>query len=548
MAPICFVEGNPRHAFLIFTPWGVHPAEGDTRRQWPCFRRRRPYTGQGLQRICSNPRIPSLPQVAYRVLTLCQDPEVKFADLAATLSGDPAIAAKLLQMANSPFFGVGDPVTSIPSAVLRLGLKVTRASVLAYALAAEMNRYGQDRTHLESIWMESLAGAVSARTLAVKMHPACAEHAFVIGLLQDIGRLAIACAVPDLREEILRRYSDQPGSLIEEIESAVLGVSHPEISARLLAGWGLPDEICCPILHHHPFVEPVPESVQPAHARMIAIARFAAAAARFLASGGRGINPVSLTGVRGSYVRLTAQEVPELLGETLAGVRQLQSLFNHVPEDRSVVEAVYARAGLEIARLAVEVAQEASEREDTQIQSAQRLQQSIDELKDMVDHDALTGLLSRRAVMQKLAACLMGCRERGRGFSVLFIDIDGFKAVNDAAGHAGGDEMLQKLGQTLSEMVRDEDDCGRYGGEEFLLLLTHAALEDALAIAERIRIEVQRRSRCWVDGCPGITLSLGVVHLTPASVITADDLVRKADACMYDAKSNGRNCSRAVSV
>ena len=125
------------------------------------------------------------------------------------------------------------------------------------------------------------------------------------------------------------------------------------------------------------------------------------------------------------------------------------------------------------------------------------------------------------------------------------LDVDHFKSVNDTRGHPAGDRILKGLGAFLAKAVRENDVVGRYGGEEFVVLLPHTGIESTLEVAERIRLGIGENSPAWDPEVGGVTASIGAVHVSPsASDINADGLIAEADKCLYAAKGGGRNCTR----
>jgi diguanylate cyclase (GGDEF)-like protein len=120
-------------------------------------------------------------------------------------------------------------------------------------------------------------------------------------------------------------------------------------------------------------------------------------------------------------------------------------------------------------------------------------------------------------------------------------DIDHFKSVNDEHGHLAGDALLRQLALLLQDSVRSVDAVGRYGGEEFLLLLPHTAHEEARRLADRIRARIQACAFRVGDRTHRLTVSMGVFSCPSPLVATAADLVREADRALYRAKGTGRN-------
>jgi diguanylate cyclase (GGDEF)-like protein len=128
-------------------------------------------------------------------------------------------------------------------------------------------------------------------------------------------------------------------------------------------------------------------------------------------------------------------------------------------------------------------------------------------------------------------------REGGR-YAVLLIDVDHFKSINDLLGHQTGDRALAQIGRTIAENIRGVDVAGRFGGEEFLVLLRDAARERALQVAERLRAAVETSGLLYADGKP-VTISVGVAYARPLD--GTSDIVERADRALYRAKHAGRN-------
>ena len=157
------------------------------------------------------------------------------------------------------------------------------------------------------------------------------------------------------------------------------------------------------------------------------------------------------------------------------------------------------------------------------------------ELEHLATHDSLTNALTRRHMDDACRMELERSRRNGRSTALLMMDLDHFKAINDTHGHQTGDQVLTNFVIKVNALLRPADQLGRFGGEEFVLLLPETSLEDALQVAERIRAvcaEPAQRAAC--------TVSIGVAS-TLNERDTVDALLARADAAMYRAKDNGRN-------
>ncbi|MCC6830206.1 MAG: sensor domain-containing diguanylate cyclase [Thermoleophilia bacterium] len=158
-----------------------------------------------------------------------------------------------------------------------------------------------------------------------------------------------------------------------------------------------------------------------------------------------------------------------------------------------------------------------------------------DELAWLALHDPLTGLANRRALEDRLAMETDRHDRTGATFSVVAVDIDHFKAVNDTHGHEAGDRAIVEVGRRLQGGIRAIDLAARAGGEEFVLLLADTPLREALAVAERLRVAVAGEA---VPGVGTITISAGVAQCTG---LQARETLAVADAALYRAKASGRN-------
>lgn len=171
--------------------------------------------------------------------------------------------------------------------------------------------------------------------------------------------------------------------------------------------------------------------------------------------------------------------------------------------------------------------------------------QAEETIRHMAYHDSLTGLPNREYFERSLTENLARARRDGRQLAVLFLDLDGFKKVNDSVGHVEGDRVLNEVACRLKEVVREGDVVARIGGDEFLCLLPEInGKDEAAAIAERI-LEAFRRD--WVAGGLRFRMSASIgIAVHPADGRDADALLRKADRAMYEAKNLGRGCYALV--
>ena len=159
--------------------------------------------------------------------------------------------------------------------------------------------------------------------------------------------------------------------------------------------------------------------------------------------------------------------------------------------------------------------------------------------------DELTGMFNYRVLLEKLEEEFGRQVRTGRGFSFIMIDIDDFKRVNDRYGHLEGSRLLAQMGQLLRDACRlgSTDTCYRYGGEEFSLLLAETGVEDALAVAERVRKTIEEYPFTLKATRPSliVTVSLGVATMRKGDSKTIFDLINESDLALYHSKAMGKN-------
>ena len=168
--------------------------------------------------------------------------------------------------------------------------------------------------------------------------------------------------------------------------------------------------------------------------------------------------------------------------------------------------------------------------------------ESDSRLRDLAETDPLTGVANRRALMREAHLRLAEARRYRLPLSVLMIDIDHFKNINDEYGHLFGDRMLREISQICASKLRQSDFLGRYGGEEFLVICPNTPCENAQHLAERLRLAIAEMPVGDQTAKLSPTISVGVVALaTITSISDVEQLIGAADEALYRAKSNGRN-------
>src|SRR6185503_11906908 len=181
--------------------------------------------------------LPTLPALALKVLELCQKEDLNLNEIATVIGNDPALAAKLLRMANSPVSGLKRPARTVSHALALLGVNTVRTLALSFSLAADMKKPGKGVQR--GVWKRSILAAISAREIARVVESRLAEEAFLAALLQDIGALALAQVEPKTTAANWEK-SKGDHTLLIDLEREAFGADHAEVTRWLLTRWKLP--------------------------------------------------------------------------------------------------------------------------------------------------------------------------------------------------------------------------------------------------------------------------------------------------------------------
>ena len=175
------------------------------------------------------------------------------------------------------------------------------------------------------------------------------------------------------------------------------------------------------------------------------------------------------------------------------------------------------------------------------VQSALRFKRNQDSLKELSMKDSLTGLYNHGLILELLDNELSKQERETKDISFVMLDIDHFKKVNDQYGHVAGDVILKQLSVLCKSFTRKHDYVGRYGGEEFSLILSDADTAAALEICERLRKQIEDYAFHVEDNIIRITVSMGICSKSYEDELSVTDMVKQADEALYEAKQNGRN-------
>lgn len=207
-----------------------------------------PFTAKDLVSAVSD--VVMLPETVSRVIQMVDNPRYSSADIGEVICNDPGLTARLLRIANSPFYGFPSHIDSVPRAVAIIGTDGLRDLMLATSAVKLFSDLTNELVSMETFWRHSLRCAIIARALATKLRIANPESYFTAGLLHDIGYLIIYRELPELASKTLRHIT-QNREIVYIVEQEIIGFDHASVGGELLRLWNLPTTLIEAVEYHH---------------------------------------------------------------------------------------------------------------------------------------------------------------------------------------------------------------------------------------------------------------------------------------------------------
>jgi two-component system, cell cycle response regulator len=485
-----------------------------------------------IQKIQQCPSLPSLPTIAVQVLDLAAKPDVDIAEIARVISKDPALSGKILRTVNSSFYGRSQHVGTISHALVILGLQSVKTLVLGFSLVTTLSKTKSSGFNYLKFWRRSIFSATAARTLATKMKLVQQEEVFLAALLQDIGIIV-------LHQVLSGQYSEIAGNAnthaeLIKAEQGALQITHAEVGAVLAAQWRLPPILATSVGASHD-----PSTVaDPALKKIAQVVQVAGLAADVFVDEQAAEAIVQFRATCAAAYKMTDADCDQLLQEIGVKTKEIIPLFEINIGTVANYEAILKKANEALVELTLE----------SQMQNT-KLQQQNEALHQKATIDGLTGLNNRATFDEVLKERFAAARNGSGPLTLLMMDLDKFKLVNDRFGHQAGDQVLASVSKILKAAARSKDLAARYGGEEMAMVLPETPRQVAAAIAETIRLAISKQPIACNGTTINITISIGVATFESGSAMTdPTHLLKAADMAVYAAKRSGRNCVKIFTL
>lgn len=482
------------------------------------------------ERLRAQRDLPSPTQVATAILALARHSDVDLAQLATQIEQDPALAAKILRIANSAFYSQRRPSHSLHQALIIIGLNAALTLALSFSLLSPLQALQPTGIDYRHFWRRALLAATAARAFGEQLRPGEGENIFLAALLQDLGVLMLDRVEPGFYSE-LQRPSAHADWIAYEMER--LGQDHSHFTALALQAWNLPAHlVSIAAASHTPSALPAP-SVEGRFARCLALGSDLAEA--MLA--GEHARDLPLLGLRAQrLLSLEPSQCNAIIERTIGLLPQAETLFDTCVLRSEEADLLLAQARELLTQRSLQALQQISSLQA----AADALQTRTEQAEDISRRDPASGAFNRSYLEQQLQLeFAQSCAQR-RDLSIVVIDL-GRLPQSSAPGQPECDDALHRCVQPLQGCVRNSDLLARHDHTQFIAVLPGADAKVARQIAQRMLASLNT-SHPPGTAPVSLEISLGVAsHDATHRWPTVQALMEAADNALYTAKLRGRN-------
>ncbi|MEP3482054.1 MAG: diguanylate cyclase [Fuerstiella sp.] len=509
--------------------------------------------------------LPSMPGAVLRLLQVFSDPEVSVDDVVDILRTDPALASRILKAANSSMMGASRPTSELKRAAMMLGKKTVTTLALSFSLE---DRSLTDDSHsklFNQYWIQSFVTGITSAVLAKKYRCVSSDEAFVVGLLSRVGRLGALTFAGDQYAAAMNQ-SEVSGREVDRVQLEKLEASCEQLTQTYLEAWKLPEQFRDQISAMTTSADEdrtgavdrrhITADLQPCE-----LFRIASAVGNLYVGENAGIALAMLHELLEKLGEDTEHRLDELMAEVLEEFSGYSDMLDMPADSIGSAANLRERATSQLIEITIRAEAPSSDDEEQRVPASPDgvedrstestdeapseqmhsemdwLRRRVEDLARQLTIDPMTKVFNRQYFDRHLESVIVRCRASELPASVLFVDVNKFKTINDTFGHQVGDSVICSVADALAENVREDDIVARYGGDEFVVLCQTTQLSGLDAQATRLDDRLQGLSVNHEGQELPISLAIGGATGIPGTESDFDRrLLHEADLAMYDAK------------
>jgi diguanylate cyclase (GGDEF)-like protein len=475
---------------------------------------------------------PSPPAIAQQIIALAGDPHVDISEVAAAISRDPGLAAKLLRVANSALYSRQRKSTNLRQALIVLGLHGATTLALGFSLIGTYRGLKSNGLDYDRYWRRAILSASAAKCFAALQNASTADDIFLAGLLQDIAILGVDRAAPDFYRDLPRNASH---SEIRAHETARLGIDHAALGAWLLEYWKLPEPLCRAVAWSH--APPIAQGSSPTGMAAFCVA-LGSECVELLLTPAAATDFAALAEHASEWLGIDAPAVAQVMAKIVAEIPEIERLFDTKLLRPDAASAIVEQARDLLILRNLQVLGQVNSLQEANV----KLEARAETLQDARLRDSLTGLYNRGYLDLMLRREFQAALKGNWPLSVVLVDLDRFNGINEIYGREAGDSVLITTAKSIASVARDTDCVARYGGEEFVIVLPGLASSGAEIFCERLISNLRGTMHQIRGTMMTVTASVGLATHAPKTPFQrASHLINAADRSVYVAKKSGRD-------
>ncbi|MFH2045448.1 MAG: diguanylate cyclase [Pseudomonadota bacterium] len=485
--------------------------------------------------------LPSLPAIVIQILETLKNDDSNYDELFEIIMSDSSLTAKALKTDNFSRYSLSQRVGSLKKALTVNDLNAAKNIAHIFIIAKEQQTSFEEGFDFDLFLKRSVTAAVASDLCGALI---CKQNDddFVRGLLQDIGIIIIYLS---RKEDYLKIFDEKcvSESSIEIEEKKLFGFDHQDVSSEFLKKWGLSESIYMPISYHHKR-----DDLPSEYALSIDILYIANKISSFYHGSNYSDNIVEVETLLANKYKKNKEDIYGLIDSVAKQSTEIFSLFGIDMYNIKPYSQILKEANEEIIKLNLSNEQlliKYKEAKDRAEILTKKLKATNEKLKTASIIDGLTGLYNHMFFQKQLDIELSRNVRYKKPISLMMLDLDYFKNVNDTYGHRIGDIVLQTISIFMQNQLRISDFAFRYGGDEFAIILPETELDEATALAERIRSSIEQNTIRANSSTIKVTISIGIAtYLSGNKIPSKSELLDAADSVdipLKSATSSGTN-------